>query len=370
MNRLWGFRCYYTLLVNSLSSNMQNTLYIILVFLCCLAFKVEVQAQSSTIPYTFSHYTAEYADLTEPISVNQGFTWDDPAFSIPIGFTFQYFDRIIDTIYIDSWFSVVALAIDDDQEGTDPVLFAYGADIIDRGADSINWEGKPNSLSPISYQLEGEIGSRILKIEWKNAGFFGDLNTNKELNDYVNFQVWLYEVSNVVELHFGPQEISDPVLAFENIGGPYIGLLPEFNYWYDTVTEDGLWLEGDPAAPQTTERNTLVYLDGAIPNGMVYQFTPSIGTGVEEPINRLDPALQVQLYPNPAKDQLQIIMPQKEDVNPIQVELLSISGKILQSFELNNTHTILDIRNLQGGLYLLQLTNDSGQRSYERFIVE
>jgi len=46
------------------------------------------------------------------------------------------------------------------------IIIAKAADLSDRANNTSN-----NSLSPISYQIDGEAGKEICKIEWKNAGF-------------------------------------------------------------------------------------------------------------------------------------------------------------------------------------------------------
>ena len=42
-----------------------------------------------------------YSNLSNPTSVNDGLTWDDPSFTIPIGFTFQFYDVEVETLYMD-----------------------------------------------------------------------------------------------------------------------------------------------------------------------------------------------------------------------------------------------------------------------------
>ena len=76
----------------------------------------------------------------------------------------------------------------------------YGVNLVDRASDTVKWDGMTDSLSPVSYQLGGVPGSRILKVEWKNAGFHMDIAADNKSVDFVNLQIWLYEESNDIEL--------------------------------------------------------------------------------------------------------------------------------------------------------------------------
>lgn len=71
---------------------MKITNLLIVVF-CALAFNVHSQS------YDFSATTGSYSDLVASTTLNKGMTWDDPQFTIPIGFNFQYFNTTLNHIY-------------------------------------------------------------------------------------------------------------------------------------------------------------------------------------------------------------------------------------------------------------------------------
>ncbi|MDB4088086.1 hypothetical protein N9544_00525 [Flavobacteriales bacterium] len=140
--------------------------------------------------YTFSTRTGTYTNLTGATSLTNGGTWDDPQLTIPIGFNFTLFNSTISTIYIEDYGLGADLTITDTETGIVPFFTPFISDIIDRGYDFIVGDAATGGLSPISYKLSGISGSRILKIEWKNAGFYSDIDDNGISTDYVNFQLW------------------------------------------------------------------------------------------------------------------------------------------------------------------------------------
>ncbi|MBW2961425.1 hypothetical protein [Mesonia aestuariivivens] len=82
--------------------------------------------------------------------------WDDPEYTIPIGFDFEIAGKVVSTIYITDDASIS----DDNDDNNYKVLLnvlSENTDLVDRG--SVN-----NSLSNISYVTEGSVGDRIFKL--------------------------------------------------------------------------------------------------------------------------------------------------------------------------------------------------------------
>jgi len=72
------------------------------------------------------------------------------------------------------------------------MIFAFGQDLI---ADSA-------VVNPFTYHTDGTVGSRVCTIQWKNVKDKLQ-NTVGGLWDTINFQVKLYESSNVIEIIYG-----------------------------------------------------------------------------------------------------------------------------------------------------------------------
>ena len=110
-----------------------------------------------------------------------------------------------------------------------------------------------SDTSTISYLISGESPERIVKIQFRNAGFVGD----ETHTDKVNFQVWLYESGKRYEIRFGPNEMV-PLRALNGAYGPFLGIGSQY-------------LRG---VPNTPSLGTLDYgLNGHPENGYVYRFT-------------------------------------------------------------------------------------------------
>jgi len=141
-----------------------------------------------------------FRPLKNTVSVNQRNVWDDFADEFPLqnrivipGFTWHWAGYAFDTIFIGQG-RIMA-----EKNG---ILINIGMfeDLCDRGI------GTDTSQSPIAYKICRRLGKRILKVEWKNAGYFEDWGYRGYCDRHLHFQLWLYEKDSRVELHC-PSEI-------------------------------------------------------------------------------------------------------------------------------------------------------------------
>ncbi|MFA6949581.1 MAG: T9SS type A sorting domain-containing protein [Lentimicrobiaceae bacterium] len=274
-----------------------------------------------------------------------------PDYIIPIGFDFFFFNSTIDTLF---FFETAPSILSSSKElnGFHKIIIPFGASLVDRGI------GSSHSLSPLSYQLSGEIGSRILKIEWKNAGFAIEYYLNNTLDDYVNFQLWLYETSGKMEIHYGPSQISHPEFAYADETGPSVTLVPKFDYVMDTMSKTSLWLQGSPFKPSMVESDNSFYLDGTITPNSVYHFNNLI---VSSAIINQDAPI---VYPNPVKDRLNIRL-QNYPTLPITVLFCNMSGRIMNEVYISSNHIgemQIPVSFLTSGIYQLIIIN--GKETY------
>ena len=292
--------------------------------------------------YSFQVATSPYADLTNPISLNNGEVWEMPDYIIPIGFDFWYFHEYIDTLYFFEE-SAAMLSTSNEEGGFHKLVFPFGAMLIDRGY------GTSQSLSPLSYELSGETGSRILKIEWKNVGFGFEFDANNTLNDYVNFQLWLYETSGNIELHFGPSKILHPEFAYIDVSGPSVALIPQYDYEEDTVSSASLWLQGNPGNPVMVQTDEFTFLEGSIPTNTVFQFSNlTVGGNIK-------PLKSVVVYPNPANDYLTIRL-SNNATSIAEISICDINGRIVYQNAQNPNQSgelQVPVSELKNGVYQL-----------------
>lgn len=306
--------------------------------------------------YSFQVATSPYADLTNPISLNNGEVWVFPDYTIPIGFNFWYFHEYIDTLYFFEE-SAAMLSTSNVEGGFHKLIFPFGAMLIDRGY------GTQQSLSPLSYELSGEPGNRILKIEWQNVGFGFEYDAINTLNDYVNFQLWLYEASGNIELHFGPLSIIHPEFAYIDVSGPSVALIPQYDYEEDTVSSASLWLQGNPGSPVMVQTAEFISLEGSIPPNTVYHFKNLTVGG------NINPSNSAVVYPNPASDYLTIRL--EKNLNSLaEISICDINGRIVYQNAQNPNQSgelQVPVSELKNGIYQVVIRQGEGV-SNTRFV--
>ncbi len=328
-----------------------------------LGFAFASLAYAQEYTYDFEVDADAYTNLQDPISINDGITWDDPQAEIPIGFEFQLFDKTISELILSENAGLGGLLLGETESPIEvAVLMAYGPDIIDRASDTINYYGEPGSLSPLSYLVEGEVGERIFKMEWNNVGFYADVDENGSSTDYTNFQMWLYEANNNVELRFGPTSIEDPDLAYEGEDGPLVAIAPSLNIITTELTASGIALTGSVDAPEAIETMDIdVTMEGTIAEGTVYRFVYDEITAIDEATDLRSE--KISLHPNPVQDQLYI----QWTAMPEQVEIMDMSGRLVRSVRPYSNG--IKVGDLAPGMYVLSYVNENG-RFASRFVKE
>ena len=318
-------------------------------------FVMNGQAQT----YDFSVSTGTYTNLTDPISINNGMTWDELYFEIPIGFDFKLFDTTITKLGI---LEQALISVDTFDSGIVPFIAVSISDLVDRGFDFDKNVITPTSQSPISYNLTGDPGNRILKLEWKNAGFYSEFKDDKISEDYTNFQLWLYEGSNDIEIHYGPTSVNHPDLSYDGYDGDMVSLYPKIRRdvvnGYEAL-QNGIILTGDPSNPEVINDKSLVehFLNGTIPNGTIYKLSYRVSSSKSANASGLN------IYPNPVENVLSFDI---KDGNGMDSEYSIVDLLGNQVKELSNSKKI-DVTDLKSGVYFIKMQN-AETFSMHRFI--
>lgn len=313
-----------------------------------------LSVQNIIAQYTFSMYNQPYQDLTNPISLNNNMTWEFPNYTIPIGFDFYFANDALNTFYISSAFSPAIIVSSTNLTNTISEIIPFGIGICDRNINYITFEPELGSASPISYQLTGNVGNRIFKLEYKNVGFENDIWVNDErASDYANFQLWCYETSNIVEFRYGDSHFEHFSDSFNDETGPLVCVLPFANI--NGPTQNGIILQGAADNPSVSYSTSVSYINGVPPNGTVYRFTPITASIQQENKKNL-----CSIAPNPAQDFFKI---QNID-NLKEGYIYDTFGKLVFTFY-NNT---VDISHFTKGMYLVK-TLDSSQRVFTNILL-
>ncbi len=303
-------------------------------------------AQSS---YTLLTTNSLYGSLNNADTLNQGQFWAESSYPVSIGFPFTFYDETYNdvTLHTNGMISM-----------TDGDLLraitAY-AFMIDKG-DSIS----EISLSPILTSLTGTPGSRIRKFEWQNAGFMYGSSS-----DYINFQIWMYEGTNQIQIHFGEWSINSFPQAYQDHysishTGPMTGLI----YSFLPPSSGGGGLEGlflidDPNDPETILPTGLTngryHLGGLPAPGTMYTFSPGLNTSVLDLV-----AERISVYPNPATEVLHIdrTLP---TAGPHIIRILNLQGQeLMQQHVPDLLRLSLQIGHLPAGVYLAEVDEGVG----------
>jgi hypothetical protein len=304
----------------------------------------------SVLSYTFQLDSATYTPLSNPISLNNSSVWGfGSSFvfpSIPSPFPAAISGTNFNSIYFSPEFGAGNPNLTTMYNGHWAVPFGW-IGLVDRGF-SID-----TSLSPVSYQVEGAVGNRIIKFEAKEVGSRHEQAVNPGiLVNYVSFQVWLYENSQVIEFRYGPSVMpSDSIFYGENQGvqntGPIVGIFNETpNDWVEC------WLQGPVGSPSLV--STAQFMIGTPANGTIYRFNPVSTTSVAE--QQL--SSQLKAFPNPATDLLQLQL-QNNQASAL-VQLYDLSGREVKRVLMSEMQTTLDISDLAAGMYNLRMKGAAG----------
>ena len=309
----------------------------ITILIGALAFAITSNAQNF---YSFSQSTSTYADLDQPINMNFSENWSTGYYgSEPISFVFPVFDQEMTHFYFDG--GVFYLT---DETSMPYVEFGlFETSIRDRNFDNSD----DASFSPVSYQVVGTAGNRILKFEVKNAGLSSEQPSGTSTH-FLNYQIWLYESDNAIEYHYGSHNITSlTTLNTEGVFHPYLSMLA----FTDGIIYNRGAISGTLASPVYTEfeddDEDLISMNGIATPNTVYRFEViTLSNHDKEKVN-------FAMYPNPTSDVLNLTFSENLDKNYSVYDLLGrevLNGK----FE-NTSEAQISVENLQIGTYILRI---------------
>jgi len=332
-------------------------------------FSIYIYPQSYDFKYFIEDYQNIDADQSTILLKSQEWNWSpfNNQYYIPIGFTFRIEESTYDSIFISpQGFVNFFQNCNANESGqiVPPILYVYFSDFDDRGW----WIGDGETpMTTIHYLTEGEIGNRIFKIEWNNVGFFDSVG---EGDDFVNFQVWLYESDYRIEIHFGSNFITDTndEDTWFNFDGPLMAWIYYTDCELTADEPDMLLVTGNENTPNhqfvTTEEFAMLNtqtIDNAPNKNTVYQFKPT-SVGIEE--NSY--SLNTNLYPTIAEDMLTSNFG-KLPIQEYSIELYSLAGELLKTQNSTTVIETIDIASLPKGSYLIKVNGNELNQIF-RFI--
>jgi len=298
------------------------------------------------------YYPLEKAILIDSSSFDYENGWDDPEFSVPIGFTFSFLGNEIETLDQVGLGSLMAGIPTSSMPlfyGLMPVSF----DLADRGLVD-------EEPSLIRYQTTGMPGERVFAIEWYNAGLYEEVFSSDSTGteSSLNFQIWLYENDYSIEFRYGSCIYPDP---FDPFAEPSIAaIFLDFNP--SSYEGDILTLSGHPAVCIIENVNNVgdleMYSLDYYLNAMVYRFEP---TSIPFLINE-NKLISCSTYPNPTGSNLTIDLGDLNGVNT-SIKLYDSSSKLVFEKQANST-IMIDVSGYAKGIYSIEiLTSEQVLRS-------
>lgn len=323
-----------------------------------------VEAQS----YSFQHFSAPYTDLQGATSINQGETWDEIEAELPIGFPFTMYNEIGTELSL--YGSGGGLQLDNPLICYDLNGAAIGSMSSTSGFLCLNPDepfvdrNYPTaSASPLSFLLEGAVGNRILKIEFKNVGFIAEYGELGSTPSFMNLQFWFYEADCAIEFRFGDLFIQDPSLIYGTESGGLYGL----RHWVCLgVPDQGHWLTGDAAAPTLLADPAETYIQGTPAPGTVYRFERTGGCELSTGVQALMTDHGSAAFPNPSHGLVRISV--GSAATDRVAYLYSVTGALISTVRLATSQSF-DLRLPDDpGIYLIRLTSVDGTEEQLRVI--
>jgi hypothetical protein len=321
----------------------------LLFILVLTSVSINMQAQLYHLNVSQNTYT----DLVGSTSLNNGATWNDPSYTIPIGFNFKLYNTTLSAIYINSGGTGSLLTSSPNTTGVVSLIQPFSTDIIDKG--HILLGPSSGSLSKISYKTEGVIGNRILKIEWNNCGIIAGFTGSIDPADFVNFQLWLYETSNNIEIRYGTSLITNPAIAFDGDTGPTAAIVSSLDLGTDTISGEAIFLYGNTSNPSISNAFTgNQFLNGIPQNGTTYTFTtlPSLS------VNEFDNDNAISFSPNPVIDFFNV---ENKNSN-LEIKNITVTdavGKVVKNCD--SEFKTIDTSYLSQGIYQVEISSNLGQ---------
>lgn len=296
--------------------------------------------------YVFDIQSEPYRPLTGGTDIP---AWGREKYKLPIGFQFKLSGTDISDIGIINNFVVAT-----DTAGTIDGFAILGADLYDRG-----YASSGTAFPPIRYQLAGNAGNRILKLEVYNVGFYKEHQTYGTAYDSACYQVWLYETTNRVEFHFGPSNISHFSEYFFN-GKLQAGFLKNLDMDREH-TDRFYYLAGDAGSctmDSTADIQNLTNGLNTFPaSGTIYRFTPYTSSVEGGP----SASGAINVYPTLCSNELFI---QNKSSKTIEYAIIAINGqhKMIHGKAPNGNNRI-STEGLIPGHYVLQLFEADGMKN-------
>ncbi len=315
----------------------------ILSFCCAVALTAGASAQN--FPYLMQAFQEPYQSLESPIDLTNGELWDDPEWFVYPPFPIYFMGDTLTELMVSAPGAQISQNIN-----TEPfvdLVIPYMADIMNASPDAM--------VSPVEYEVVGTAPYRIFKTEWSSVGFYDEYDLTGTFGNLISFQIWFYETTGSIRIHFGPNTIKSAD-AYQIFGKPTVFFSKNISLMSVDFSNEGIWtLGGDPANPTV---QTITGFTGVLSpsqmltsdpvNGQVYHFYTQENVSVVE-----SNQMEWSAYPNPAKESVFVQVASDDEI-----EVYNMNGQLCKSFQAKKGTQLLDLSELNSGLYILKLKSN------------
>ena len=321
------------------------------------------KTNAQTFPYILVSEMETYTEIAESVELTSvGDEWDDPEYIVPIGFDFKFYGETHDKIYFAGLGGILSFHNATLQDTID-LLIPYIDDIIDIE------NGDASMQSTISYLTEEVAGQRIFKIQWKDVGFFNEIDSLGTINNTVSFQLWLYETSNNIEFRYGVSNIATPATLHDYGENPVFGVIDDF-ILNDNGNYDFWYLSGNSTDPSVSLADTTTFNNGNfVPlsthpaDGQVYRFI-DLASSTTTPAAQNFP---IKVYPNVVSDKFFVEISEEVLGKNTQLFLVNNLGQKVWGKTFTNLQEEINISNFPKGIYYVVVVNENGQTTKKIF---
>lgn len=235
-----------------------------MLIITCVLFSSSLYGQVSG--YVFTQQITGYSPLSAGATVAYPAPWDNQTNPVvPLGFSF-IFDGVPYTdcrINANGFITFGATAAAGNVAIPLSVGTAFGGAVSAFGIDLIS-----GATDPIVYETTGAAPNRVFRVQWTNAQRVGDGTGS------FNFQILLYETTNVIELSYGLCNTTNTTVRNIQVGlrGPNNNFI-QGNVTNRLQSTNVEWFNN--TAPGTANNSTVRSSNTAYPDlGLLYRFVP------------------------------------------------------------------------------------------------
>jgi hypothetical protein len=197
-------------------------------------------------------------------------------------------------------------------------------------------------------------GDTAYIVQWKNAGF-----TLGDEGNYVNFQIWIYQSSGIIEYRYGDSRVigTEP---FGSNSGPPAGIMASdrgIKSWYTSV-----FAVGPATNPRLGMDSFFTAIDGVPPSGTVYRFRPTSVAAVTGKKERSE-AGGLRIFPNPAGNVVTVANGDKPWPAGSTATVRDLLGRVVATSTLGDGASTVDLSSLPSGTYLITVEGKGGRRT-------